>query len=102
MILATARSPLLPSNGSPPTANSTRCGLDGTALATLRCDHQHPAIRSQAKELDDGSVVFVKTALTSQALGGQLAWIRRGAVHNAPLTAPTIQPCRRNPSPGLS
>ena len=55
--------------GSLPTASFTRCGPDGTALATLRCDHQHPAIRSQAQELDDGAVVFVKASLASSKPG---------------------------------
>ena len=89
-ILATARSPLLPSSGLPADRELYTVRLDGTALATLRCDHQHPAIRSQAQELDDGAVVFVKASLTSGSLGGDLAWIRRGALHNSPLTAPPI------------
>ena len=90
VILATARSPLLPSNGLPADRELYTLRPDGTALATLRCDHQHPAIRSQAKELDDGSVVFVKASVTSGSLGGDLAWIPRGALHNSPLTAPPI------------
>jgi hypothetical protein len=90
MILATARSPLLPSNGVPADRELYTLRPDGSGLATLRCDHQHPAIRSQAQELDDGAVVFVKASLTSNRLGGDLAWIRRGAMHNAPLTAPPI------------
>ena len=90
VILATARSPLLPSNGQPADRELYTLRPDGTALATLRCDHQHPAIRSQAQELDDGSVVFVKTSLASSSVGGDLAWIRRGALHNSPLTAPPI------------
>lgn len=89
-ILATARSPLLPSNGQPADRQLYTLRPDGTGLATLRCDHQHPAIRSQAQELDDGAVVFVKASLTSSNLGGDLAWIRRGALHNAPLTAPPV------------
>jgi hypothetical protein len=89
-ILATARSPLLPSNGFPADRELYTLRPDGTGLATLRCDHQHPAIRRQAQELDDGAVVFVKASLSSNNLGGDLAWIRRGAVHNAPLTAPPI------------
>ena len=90
MILATARSPLLPSSGLPANRELYTLRPDGTGLGTLRCDHQHPAIRSQAEELDDGAVVFVKASLTSRTLGGDLAWIRRGALHNAPLTAPPI------------
>jgi hypothetical protein len=90
MILATARSPLLPSTGLPADRELYNLRPDGTALATLRCDHQHPAIRSQAKELADGSVVFVKSSLTSRNPAGELAWVRRGALHNSPLTLPPI------------
>jgi hypothetical protein len=89
-ILATARSPLLPSSGLPADRELYTLRPDGTGLATLRCDHQYPAIRSQAQELDDGAVVFVKSSLTSRSLGGDLTWIRRGALHNAPLTVPPI------------
>ena len=90
-ILVTARSPLLPSNGQAWDRELYTIRIDGTALSTLRCDHQHPAIRSQAAEIDDGSVVFVKSSLTNPGASGQLAWIRRGALHNAPLTGPTVQ-----------
>jgi len=89
-ILATARSPLLPANGLPADRELYTLRPDGTGLATLRCDHQHPAIRSQARELDDGAVVFVKASLDGQTVGGDLAWIRRGALHNAPLTPQPI------------
>jgi hypothetical protein len=85
-ILATARSPLLPANGLIADRELYTLRPDGTGLATLRCDHQHPAIRSQAQELDDGAVVFVKASLSSRTLGGDLAWIRRGALQSAPLT----------------
>jgi len=89
-ILATARSPLLPANGQPADRELYTLRPDGSALATLRCDHEHPAIRSQAEELDDGSVVFVKSPLHGASLGGELAWIRRGATHNASLTPPQV------------
>jgi len=99
-ILLTARTPLLPSNGHPADRELYTIRLDGTALATLRCDHQHPAIRSQAEELDDGSVVFVKALLNNQSVAGQLAWIRRGAVHNEPLAPPSIQVMSPQPIAG--
>ena len=89
-ILATARFPLLPPNGRPADRELYTLRPDGTGLATLRCEHQDPAVRSQAQELDDGAVVFVKALLTTRSLGGNLAWIRRGAMHNAPLTVPPI------------
>jgi hypothetical protein len=89
-LLVSARSPLVPLNGRLSDRELYTMHLDGTALATLRCDHQHPAIRSQARELDDGSVVFVTSPLGAQGSGGQLAWIRRGAAHNEPLTTSPI------------
>ena len=70
MILATARSPLLPRSGLPADRELYTLRPDGTGLATLRCDHEHPAIRSQGQELDDGAVVFVKASLSSRNLGG--------------------------------
>lgn len=87
VILATARSPLLPADGQPADRQLYTLRPDGSGLATLRCDHQHAALRTQAEELDDGSVVFVKSPITQAAPGGELAWIRRGALHNAPLAA---------------
>ena len=87
MVLATARSPLLPSRGLPADRELYTLRLDGTGLATLRCDHQHPAVRRQAQELDDGAVVFVKSSLGSRNLGGELAWIPRGAIHDSLLTS---------------
>jgi hypothetical protein len=87
MILATARSPLLPADGHPADRQLYTLRPDGSDLGTLRCDHRHAAIRSQAEELDDGSVVFVKAPLARAGLGGELTWIRRGALHNALLTS---------------
>jgi hypothetical protein len=95
VILATARSPLVPGDGRPADRQLYTLRPDGSGLAAFRCDHQHPAIRSQADELADGSVVFVKRPVTPDGSGGELAWIRRGALHNAPLTsfqAPVLSP----------
>lgn len=99
-ILATARTPLLPANGRSADRELYTLRFDGTALSTLRCDHQHPAVRKQAKELDDGSIVFVKDSASYPSVGGQLTWIRRGAVHNEPLTAPTILTSSPQPMAG--
>ena len=99
-ILASANSPLLPPSGHPADRELYTVRIDGTSLATLRCDHGHPAIRSQAQEFDDGAVVFVKAPLTSQNLGGELCWIRRGALHNAPMAAPMVQASSPQPLAG--
>ena len=61
---------------------------DGTGLAAFRCEHGKPYIRSQAVELDDGSLVFLKKPAESRQVAGELAEIRRGALHNSPLTPP--------------
>ncbi|HXX21949.1 MAG TPA: hypothetical protein VEO19_02225 [Terriglobia bacterium] len=83
LILASARSPLRAMGKLESSRNLYTLRPDGSGLAAFRCDHEGPAIRSQAEELDDGSVVFVKnTALSSEA-GGDLATIRRGTTHNS-------------------
>jgi hypothetical protein len=90
-ILATARSPLLPAHGVPADRELYTLKSDGSGLTAFRCDHQNPALRRQASEMADGAVVFVKAPLGSTGAGGELAWIRRGALHNAPLAAaPTV------------
>lgn len=61
---------------------------DGTALDSFRCEHQQRAVRTEAEELEDGSVVFVKSAPVDGLPGGALAVIRRGAPHNALLSPP--------------
>ena len=89
-ILASARNPLGPASrdGGPAETHETRelytVRPDGTAIAAFRCDH-HPGVRrGDATELDDGSVVFVKTRAERQT-GGELAVFRRGSMHNSPL-----------------
>lgn len=56
---------------------------DGTGLASFRCEHQQRAVRAEAEELEDGSVVYVKSTRPRQEVGGELAEIRRGALHNS-------------------
>lgn len=87
LILASARSPLLPKNGIEASRELYTVRVDGSGLASFRCDHPQHTIRGDAEELEDGSVVFVRRQTGSQAVGGELATIRRGALHNA-LLAP--------------
>jgi hypothetical protein len=90
LILASARSPLLPKNGTEASRELYTVRVDGSGLASFRCDHPQHTIRGDAEELEDGSVVFVRRQSTSQVVGGELATIRRGALHNsllAPLPA---------------
>jgi hypothetical protein len=98
LILASARSPLLPVRrltDRPQAEGQEARELytlrpDGSGLATFRCDHRQRATRSEAAELDDGSLVFVKRPAASRAMGGELAMIRRGALHNSRLGNPPV------------
>ncbi len=85
LILVSARSPLQAKGELESSRNLYSLRPDGSGLAAFRCDHEAPAIRSQAEELDDGSVVFVKNKVLSSEAGGDLAAIRRGATHNSTL-----------------
>jgi len=89
-ILASARSPLIPINGQVAERQFYTLRPDGSGLAAFRCDHQSASIRSQADELADGAVVFIKRPVSAPESAGELAWVRRGALHNAPLTSPEI------------
>ncbi len=83
-ILVSAASPLLPGTASSGSLYVIR--PDGSGLASLRCEHKQQARRAEAAELADGSIVFVKNAMTASAVGGELAMIRRGALHNSSLS----------------
>ena len=74
LILASARSPLQARGKSESSRNLYTLRYDGSGLAAFRCDHQPPAIRSQAEELDDGSVVFVKNRVLGPKRGA--IWLR--------------------------
>ena len=90
MILASARSPLVSGGKAQNSRNLYTLRPDGTGLAAFRSDREDPAIRSQAEELADGSVVFVKNTTFNSEVGGNLAAIERGATHNSiigPLSA---------------
>jgi hypothetical protein len=92
-ILVSAASPLVP--GAAASGELYVLRHDGTGLQSLRCEHRQPARRAQAAELDDGSVVFVKNARAESRAGGELAMIRRGALHNSllsPLAATAMSP----------
>ena len=92
-ILLSAASPLVGKG-----ANSTALYVirhDGTGMQSLRCEHAKPALRREAAELADGSVVFVKSAVAKGQAGGELAMIRRGKLHNStfsPLAPPSFSP----------
>jgi len=101
LILVSARSPLQAMGKIESSRNLYTLRPDGSGLAALRCDHGAPAIRSQAEELDDGSVVFVKNKVLGSDAGGDLAAIRRGATHNSilgPTTALIWSPRQLEPT----
>ncbi len=61
---------------------------DGSGLSPFRWNSAPDAVRSAAVELRDGTVLFVKKADTEgRSIGGQLAWVRPGALHNSVITA---------------
>ena len=65
-VLATASSPL---SADPSLATSRTLYMlrpDGAALDSLRCDHQHPATRSEAAELIHGTVIFLGAPAASR------------------------------------
>ncbi len=60
---------------------------DGSGLNPFRWNSASNVVRTGAAELDDGTVVFVKRRKSAgRATGGELAWIRLGALHNSVLT----------------
>lgn len=83
-ILVSAASPLVP--GLKGSSGFYTLRHDGSGLASYRCEHQQTAVRAQAAELDDGSLVFIKNTRQREAVGGELAMIRPGALHNSTLT----------------
>ena len=62
---------------------------DGSGLSLFRWDNRPNVVRTGAEELDDGTVLFVKRQdLAGRETGGELAWIRPGALHNSVITPP--------------
>jgi hypothetical protein len=53
---------------------------DGAGLDALRCDHSASSIRGEAREMENGSILFVKQSVPDQ-VGGTLAEIQIGDVH---------------------
>ncbi|MGB8321882.1 MAG: hypothetical protein WCE52_02875 [Candidatus Acidiferrum sp.] len=68
---------------------------DGAALDSLRCDHQHPATRSEAAELTDGTVIFLvapassrHSTISNPPTRPALTEIRPASLREAPLKTP--------------
>jgi hypothetical protein len=86
-ILVSAASPLAPETRDSGGLYVMR--HDGTGLSSLRCEHGQMARRAEAAELADGTIVFVKNSTTPAMVGGELAMIRRGALHNSSISPQT-------------
>jgi hypothetical protein len=63
---------------------------DGTALESFRCEHKEKAIQSEAEELTDGSLIFVREALNGSSPGGELVRIAQGDLHGTLIGAGAI------------
>jgi len=73
-IVASANAPL--TEAAPAGANRLLYTLrpDGTGLESLRCEHTVKAMRGEARELEDGSIIFTENS-------GTLMAVKRGALH---------------------
>lgn len=60
---------------------------DGTALESFRCEHKEKAVQTDAEELADGSLIFVREVLNGSSMGGELIRISQGDLHGTPLGA---------------
>lgn len=60
---------------------------DGSGLSLFRWNSAPNVVRTGADELDDGTVLFVKKHDPhGRVIGGELAWVRPGALHNSVIT----------------
>ena len=85
-ILISAEAPLVPGSRKQSRRLFT-LRPDGSGLALLRDVASENKNRRGAIELADGTVVFVEGARDS--VGGELAWIRQGALRASSMTRPT-------------
>jgi len=62
---------------------------DGSGLSPFRWSSRPKVVRTEAEELDDGTVLSVKRQdPAGREIGGELAWVRPGALHNSAITPP--------------
>lgn len=74
-IVATAPWPLIAAKDTSGARSLYTLRPDGTALESFRCEHRGDAVLTDASELEDGSLVFVKKT----GAGGEMEKIQRGA-----------------------
>jgi Hydrazine synthase alpha subunit middle domain len=60
---------------------------DGTALESFRCEHAEKAVQTDAEELQDGSLIFVRKSLAGNSTSGELVRIQQGTPAGVPLGA---------------
>jgi Hydrazine synthase alpha subunit middle domain len=87
-ILISAKPSLVPNGAGDDSRALYTIRPDGTGLTLFRSDPRPNFLRTEAEELDDGSVLFVKrrNGPPSHETGGEVAWIRPGALHNSLVT----------------
>jgi len=88
-VLVSAESPLLGAGKGLGASTFFVMMPDGTGLSLFRWDVRRNLVRTGAEELDDGTVLFVERRYAAgRETGGELAWIRPGALHNSLITPP--------------
>jgi Hydrazine synthase alpha subunit middle domain len=86
-IVASAPWPLVGSEASGRSRMLYTLRPDGTALESFRCEHKEKASQSDAEELTDGSLIFVREALNGSSTGGELVRTAQGDLHGGSLGA---------------
>ena len=88
-LLVSAKASLVPGGAAGESRVFYTLRPDGSGLSPFRQDNRANVVRTGAEELNDGTVLFVKRqALAGREKGGELAWIRPGALHNSVITPP--------------
>jgi Hydrazine synthase alpha subunit middle domain len=84
-ILASASWPLLADSSATAARSLYTLRPDGAGLDSLRCDHDGTATRGDAVELDDGTILFIKSSTHGNKKITELAQIQPAAVHESTL-----------------
>jgi hypothetical protein len=88
-ILVSAKSSLIAGSQGSESRMFYTLRTDGSGLSPFRWNSAPNVLRTGAEELDDGSVLFVKNQdPDGRVAGGELFWIRPGALHNSAITPP--------------
>lgn len=84
-VLASASWPLRAEPGTDTSRGLYTLRPDGAGLDSLRCDHDAATVRGDAIELDDGTIVYIKSARSDKDGKTELARIRPAALHESTL-----------------